>query len=159
MSALVRLRASGPVAKPKDGRVFTPLATWIADAANERPRSVFMAPTDDPNALQGQIALLDSIAVDFPKPTDGRGFSIAILLRSRVGWRSELRAVGAVALDQLAFMARCGFDAFDLRDGEDVEACLGAFNEISVRYQGAIDEPRPLFRRRADALASLERGS
>lgn len=155
MSALIRLTTAGPAVAPKDGRVFAPLADWLATSASTRGDAVLLAPTDDPQALARHIGALRAIAVEFPKPTDGRGFSIARLLRDRVGWRGELRAVGAVAYDQLAFMRRCGFDTFDLREGEDACRCLRAFGEMSVLYQSAVDQPAPLFRRRAEALATL----
>ncbi|GAM97121.1 oxidoreductase [alpha proteobacterium U9-1i] len=157
MSALIRLTTAGPAAVlPKDGRVFTPLAHWLV--TERRGDAVLLANTDDPLVLAGHIGAVDAIAVEFPKPTDGRGFSIARLLRDRVGYRGELRAVGAVAHDQLTFMRRCGFDTFDLREGEDPAACLKAFSEISVLYQGASDDPRPLFRRREEALKLLTQG-
>lgn len=156
MSALIRLTKAGAVIAAKDGRVFAPLAEWLASPLDTRGDCVLLSPTDDPLALKAHLSVLAAIAIDFPKPTDGRGFSIGVLLRQRVGWRGELRAVGAVAHDQLAFMARCGFDAFDLREGEDAAACLGAFDEIAVRYQGDVNDPRPLFKRRAEALAALE---
>ena len=157
MSALVRLTTAGPaIVSPRDNRVFTPLADWLA--AEPRSGAVFLANTDDPLSLAEHIGAIDAIAIDFPKPTDGRGYSIARLLRDRVSYRGELRAVGAVAYDQLNFMRRCGFDVFDLRDGEDPVAALKAFSEMSLVYQGASDDPRPLFRRRAEALASLTQG-
>lgn len=101
------------------------------------------------------MASLAAIAVDFPTFKDGRGFSIAHILRTRLGWRGELRAVGDVSRDRLAYMARCGFDAFELREGEDAEASFKAFHEFSVAYQGAATNMTPLFRRRAEALAAL----
>jgi uncharacterized protein (DUF934 family) len=154
MSALILLTPDGAQITPSDARAFTPLADWLTTESAEA--SVLLAPDDDPFALADHFSKLDAIAVDFPKPTDGRGFSTARLLRERLGWRGELRAVGAVALDQVAFMARCGFDALALREGEDVDACLKALTEISVRYQGDVHDPRPLFRRRAEALAAIE---
>jgi uncharacterized protein (DUF934 family) len=74
-------------------------------------------------------------------------------LRERYGWRGELRAIGDVLRDQLNFMARCGFDAFAVRADKDIHDALRAFEEFSVKYQGAFDTPQPLFRRRA-ALAT-----
>jgi len=92
--------------------------------------------------------------VSFPVFTDGRGYSIARLLRDRHGWTGELRAVGDVLRDQLFALARCGFDSFALRAGQDVQASLAAFGDFSVRYQSATDEPMPLFRRRSEATAA-----
>ena len=153
MSALIYFSSAGVRIAPKDQRVFTPLADWLVAPGDSR--NVLLAATDDPDALSGKLVGIDCIAVDFPKFNDGRGLSIARLLRGRVGWRGELRAVGEVARDQLFYMARCGFDAFDLRADQDAQACLKAFAEISVLYQSAADEPEPLFRRRAQALAAL----
>jgi uncharacterized protein (DUF934 family) len=156
MSALLRLTEQVVRVQEPDSRVFIALADWRA-APTDSGAFVLLTPTDDPAALAGLTDTIAAIAVDFPKPTDGRGFSTATLLRTRIGWTGELRAVGAVARDQLGYMARCGFDTFELREGEDVEACLQALTEFSVRYQRAVDEPLPLFRRRAAALAALER--
>jgi uncharacterized protein (DUF934 family) len=88
------------------------------------------------------------VAVNFPQFTDGRGYSSARLLRERYGWRGELRAIGDVFRDQLFYLARCGFDAFALRQGEDAQAALAAFDDFSDAYQTAADRPLPLFRRR-----------
>jgi uncharacterized protein (DUF934 family) len=82
----------------------------------------------------GRLAL---VALEFPKFTDGRAYSYARLLRERYGFRGELRAVGNILRDQLAFMTRCGFDVFDLPDGADADAWLESVDEISVSYQRA----------------------
>jgi len=81
--------------------------------------------------------------------TDGRGFSIARLLRSRYGYRGELRAVGEVTRDHLYYMEKCGFNAFELRAGEDAAEALAAFDDFSESYQAKAARPVPLFRRRA----------
>ncbi len=155
MSVLIRLTPEGPQIVKADSRAFRSFADW----REVRGSGVLLAPADDPFALADHLSTLEAIAVEFPKPTDGRGFSIARLLRERLAWRGELRAVGAVAFDQLSFMARCGFDAFALREGEDPDACMRAFREMNVRYQGDVADPRPLFRRRAEALAALSGAS
>jgi uncharacterized protein (DUF934 family) len=141
------------------GRVLLPLAYW-KDAgrtlAASRPAGtlgVWLAPDSEPQdavAEFGQVAL---IAVDFPVFRDGRGYSIARLLRERYYWRGELRAIGDVLRDQLAYMARCGFDAFAVREDKNIHDALRAFTELSVHYQTGVDETLPLFRRRAAAGA------
>jgi uncharacterized protein (DUF934 family) len=88
------------------------------------------------------------VAVEFPGFKDGRGYTTARLLRERFNYKGEIRAVGDVLRDQLYFMERCGFDAFELKAGKDIDGALKAFQEFSVTYQGATDDPRPLFRRR-----------
>nr|WP_310638858.1 DUF934 domain-containing protein [Burkholderia gladioli] len=87
--------------------------------------------------------------MDFPRFGDGRGYSTAHLLRNRHGWTGELRAIGDVLRDQLNYMSRCGFDAFAVRADRDPHDALNAFTEFSERYQGAVDDAVPLFRRRA----------
>jgi uncharacterized protein (DUF934 family) len=104
---------------------------------------------DDLAALAARIGTLSVIAVNFPKFGDGRGYSIARLLRERYGYTGELRAVGVVARDHLRHMAQCGFDSFLLREGEDAQAALAAFDEFSEAYQASAAQPAPLFRRRA----------
>ena len=91
--------------------------------------------------------------VNFPQFTDGRGYSIARLLRERYGWRGELRAIGDVLRDQLFYLSRCGFDAFALRDDQDPHAALTAFDDFSEAYQASVERPQPLFRRRGPVLA------
>jgi uncharacterized protein (DUF934 family) len=88
------------------------------------------------------------VAIEFPGFKDGRGYTTARLLRERFGFKGEIRAVGDVLRDQLFYMERCGIDAYELKAGKDIEGALQAFNEFSVTYQGAVDDPRPLFRRR-----------
>ncbi|MDQ5959482.1 MAG: hypothetical protein QG592_561 [Pseudomonadota bacterium] len=89
------------------------------------------------------------IGINFPKFVDGRGYSTARLLRERYAYQGEIRAIGDVLQDQLFLMARCGFDAFALRADKSVEKALGAFETFKAPYQAAVDQPQPLFRRRA----------
>jgi uncharacterized protein (DUF934 family) len=113
------------------------------------PPDLVLEPTDDPALLAGALAEVRVIAVNFPKYSDGRGYSIARLLRERYGYRGELRATGVVARDQLHAMAQCGFDTFELREGEDAQAALAAFGDFSEGYQATAAQRVPLFRRRA----------
>lgn len=124
----------------KDGKII--------DEASPPPDMALLEPGDDPGALAGSLERLTVVAVNFPKFGDGRGYSIARLLRERYGYRGELRAVGQVARDNLYFMAQCGFDAFELRAGEDPKEALAAFNDFSEVYQASVARPQPLFRRR-----------
>lgn len=92
------------------------------------------------------------IAIEFPTFTDGRGFSLARALRDRYDYSGELRAFGYYLPDQLFYMNRCGFDAFSLRDDvsdDEVAEMIGRFNDFSETYQAAVDDPQPLFRKRA----------
>ncbi len=92
------------------------------------------------------------IAIEFPKFQDGRGYSLARLLRDRHAFAGELRAVGNVLRDQIAFMHRVGFDSFELDPkfgpgGRDPASALSAFDDFDVAYQAAADQPKPLWKR------------
>lgn len=107
-----------------------------------------LEPGDDPAKVADRLGAVARVEVNFPKFTDGRGYSIARLLRERYGYQGELRAVGDVQRDQLFFLSRCGFDAFLLREGQDAEEALCAFRDFSEAYQASVERPEPLFRRR-----------
>ena len=94
-----------------------------------------LEPGDDPAAVAHALAGAARVEVSFPKFGDGRGYSIAKLLRTRYGYRGELRAVGHITRDHLYYMERVGFDAFELREGEDPAEALSAFETFSVSYQ------------------------
>jgi uncharacterized protein (DUF934 family) len=136
------------------GRIVVPFSLWktareaLAAARGAASLGVWLAPDDEPAELVGDFEKIALIGVDFPVFRDGRGYSIARLLRERHGWRGELRAIGDVLRDQLNYMARCGFDAFAVRADKDIYDALKAFGELSVQYQAAVDIALPLFRRR-----------
>jgi uncharacterized protein (DUF934 family) len=134
------------------GPVLVPLATWQARRdellARHEPFGVWLKPEDDPGALAADTKVLNLIGVHFPKWGDGRGFSTATLLRGRYDYTGELRAFGDLGRDHLFHLERCGFDTFKLNPRHDPEKALAGFDDFSERYQAAIDEPRPLFRRR-----------
>ena len=121
--------------------VSLPRLVEEADALFDRGAAVgvLLKPDDDPAELEPYLSSLGLIAIEFPRFNEGRGYSQARLLRSRYRFQGELRAVGDVSRDRLAFLERCGFDAFVLRPGESLEAALVAFSEISLRYQPAED--------------------
>ena len=137
------------------GDVIVPLAAWLHAREQLVRRSgrvgVWLGGDDDPARIAGDFDHLAVIAVRFPKFVDGRGYSIGRLLRERYGWRGELRAVGDIQRDELFYLARCGFDAFDLREGEDADGAIAALDGFSETYQAAVDQPLPLFRRRASS--------
>lgn len=94
-----------------------------------------LEPADDPAAVADRLGRVARVEVSFPKFGDGRGFSIARLLRERYGYKGELRAVGHITRDLLQFMERVGFDAYELREGEDPNEALAAFDTFSTAYQ------------------------
>jgi uncharacterized protein (DUF934 family) len=140
------------------GPVLVPLAALKArrDAllARAEPVGVWLAPHEEPADLGDDMHALALIAVHFPKFTDGRGYSTAVLLRRRHGYRGELRAFGDVGRDQLFYQKRCGFDSFRLAPHRDPETALAGLETFSLRYQGSVDDPLPLFRKRPAAPAA-----
>lgn len=100
---------------------------------------VLLGPADDLRQLEAYLGRLTLVAIEFPKFNEGRGYSQARLLRGRYGFSGEIRAVGDVSRDRLAFMEQCGIDAFELRPGESIDAALSAFSEISLSYQPGQD--------------------
>ena len=128
------------------------MATLIKDrqiVAQLSPPDLVLEPTDDPAIAAGAVGAAGVIAVNFPKFSDGRGYSIGRLLRERHGYKGELRAVGEVARDHLHTMEQCGYNAFQLREGEDPQEALAAFGDFSAQYQATAAQPVPLFRRRS----------
>lgn len=82
---------------------------------------------------------LPLIAVYFSSFTDGRGFSMATLLRERYGYQGELRAIGQILPDQLHYLKRCGFSAFQFEDGVSLEDAMQSLDDFSSSYQPAAD--------------------
>jgi uncharacterized protein (DUF934 family) len=135
-------------ALPADGPVVVPFERWRADRdkllGRNTPLGVRLANTQPVSDLAPDIERLDLIVLEFPKFVDGRAYSQARLLRERYGYRHELRATGNVLRDELQFMQRCGFDAFEIEDPKAVESWQAAIKEIDVFYQPAADHRTPV---------------
>jgi uncharacterized protein (DUF934 family) len=100
---------------------------------------VRVAPADRVEDLAPQLAHVALVAIEFPGPGEGRGYTYARLLRQRYGFQGEIRAVGpAVKQDLLFFMVRCGFDAFDLAPGQNLTEARDALGRFTLAYQPAI---------------------
>jgi len=106
---------------------------------------------DEPDGLTPDLPCFALIALRIAKFADGRANSLARLLRERHDYHGEIRAIGDVLPDHLHFMAQCGFDAFALREDQDPEEALAAFDDFSDAYQASVAQPVPLFRRRLAA--------
>jgi uncharacterized protein (DUF934 family) len=109
--------------------LLLPLVRWQALAAPQH--GVWLAPDDALDALLPALPRIPLIAVHFPSFTDGRGYSLARLLRQRHGFSGELRAIGDVLRDQLYFLQQCGFNAFDLRADQPLDEALVALRDYS----------------------------
>lgn len=130
---------------PAPEQVLT-LDQWMA-LEDKTGDPVQLEPGQAPAPLFDHLDEIPLIVVHFPVFTDGRGFSYARELRQR-GYQGELRAAGHFIRDQLSYLQRCGFDAFQMADEEQLEAALGSLGDFSEHYQAAVDQPLPLFRRR-----------
>jgi uncharacterized protein (DUF934 family) len=111
------------------------MALFRLNPAAPEAAALALANTDDVLLLGGRLAGVKLIVLNFPKFTDGRAYSQARLLRERLGYTGELRATGAVFLDQLPFLLRCGFDAFESDQKGFGEALARARTLFSVVYQ------------------------
>jgi len=132
------------------GKVIVPLKVWLAqrDALQQRAEiGVWFASDERPEDLKGDVQKFSVIAVDFPKFSDGRGYSTAYNLRARLGYTGELRAIGDVLRDQLFYMQRVGFDTFAPRPDRKIEDVLKGLTDFSEVYQTSFDQKLPLFRR------------
>ena len=142
---------------PDGGSAIVPLPLWLEhrdDLAARGEVGVWLAPDDDPATLAEDMARLPLIAVDFPKFTDGRGYSIARLLRDRFHFAGELRAIGDVLRDQLYALAECGFDAYSIRADRDATAALAGLDDFAGVYAPTSHTPQPWFRRRAAVVSA-----
>jgi uncharacterized protein (DUF934 family) len=102
---------------------------------------VRLSPADHVEDLRADLPRLDLVAVEFPSPSEGRGYSHGRLLRERLKFRGELRAVGAgVAQDQAFLLARCGFDSLEPPPGVHLEAVRRALTRYDVAYQPGAPE-------------------
>jgi uncharacterized protein (DUF934 family) len=133
-----------------EGKVIVPLTVWQAQRESLSLRAalgVWIASDERPELLKGELDKFAVVAVDFPKFTDGRGYSIAWNLRMRLGYTGELRAIGDVLRDQLFQMHRVGFDAFATRQDRNIDDALKGLTDFSEVYQASVDQKAPLFRR------------
>ena len=107
-------------------------------------------------AASGALEGVARVELQFPKFTDGRAYSQALLLRRRYKFAGDIRATGDVLIDQLVHMHRSGFSSAVLAPGVDASAAQRQFDRFADFYQGDVLEPRPLFARLAQAEALLE---
>jgi uncharacterized protein (DUF934 family) len=145
---------------PATGNIIVPLSVFIAnkDALASRIDTGSVGIwLDTHETLESLLeALIESghdinklpiIAVHVERFADGRIFSLGTLLRTRYGYKNELRAFGDVLRDQLFFLKRSGFTSFEIRSDRSAEDALASLKDFTTPYQGAVDEPQPIFKR------------
>jgi uncharacterized protein (DUF934 family) len=126
-------------ALPATGRIVVSLARWQRDReillARQAPIGVRLKSDESPEAIADDLGRLALVELEFPKFRDGRAYSNARILRERYGFRGELRAVGDVLMEQLHFMLRTGFNAFESAGADPLAQYRTAKAEFSVWYQ------------------------
>ena len=136
-----------------EGAVIVSLARFEKERAALLARNaklgVHLAAPQSPEVLGEDVHRLSVVVLEFPAFKDGRAFSWARLLRTRLGYTGEIRARGAFLVDQLAHMARVGFTAFDGDARITPAALAGALAEITYRYQPAPDGQKTIRELRA----------
>ena len=137
----VRLGADDPLPSRAVGAAPVPVLLGLerflatAEAGGDAAVGVLLAPEDDPLALAPHVGRLQLVAIDFPVYTDGRGYSQARLLRRRLGYGGEIRAVGDVRVDQIPAMTRAGIDTFDVAEAPDEATLARALARYRTSYQ------------------------
>ena len=131
----------------EDEPVDHPAVTVDAFLDQSNASAVRIEPGDDARELVPHLERLALVEVNFPAFGDGRGYSSARILRE-AGYDGELRAVGDVLLDQLAYMRRCGFDAFEPDQQLDMDDVQAAFDRWPDVYQKAADTRTPIWAKR-----------
>ena len=141
---------------PPTGKIIVPLTVFIArknelaSRTNANEVGVWIDTHEVLEHLienQADINALPIIAVHVERFADGRIFSLGTLLRTRYGYKNELRAFGDVLRDQLFFLKRSGFSSFEIRADRSAEDALASLKDFTTPYQGAVDEPQPVFKR------------
>jgi uncharacterized protein (DUF934 family) len=131
----------------EDEPVDHPAVTVDAFIDQYNSSAVRIEPGDDPRELVPHLERLALVEVNCPAFGDGRGYSSARILR-QAGYDGELRAVGDVLVDQLAYMRRCGFDAFEPDQQLDMDDVQAAFDRWPDVYQKAADTRTPIWAKR-----------
>lgn len=149
MKLIFNSGASAPPAADDLTPAASPVGTQ-AGALDVASTTHLVIPNDaDPIELAQRIQAADCIDLQFPKFTDGRAYSQAMLIRKRLGYKGELRATGDVLVDQLQLMQRAGFSAAVLRSDQDPSAAERMLALFSEFYQGDALQAAPRFAREA----------
>ncbi|MDB3967334.1 DUF934 domain-containing protein [Porticoccaceae bacterium] len=134
------------------GDILVPLNLWQQQGSELAQHGgtvgVWLVGNEEIETVAELLIMAPVVAIKFPKFVDGRGFSMARLLRERYGYRGEIRAIGEIIRDQLYLLQRCGFNAFEFGAEVDLAEARKSLADFSDAYQVAVDQPVPLFKRR-----------
>jgi uncharacterized protein (DUF934 family) len=127
-----------------------PLTLWLDDEHDTSGvAGIWIDGTESTDPLTDKdLSSLAVIGLNFLAFADGRSFSYARLLRERLNYQGEVRALGNFIPDQLGYLLRVGFNSFQFNETVDIEKALLLHKPFSVAYQGDVADPRPVFGRR-----------
>lgn len=135
------------------GQVIIPASVWLAQKDKLQTRNdlgIWLDSDEGAELIGAEANRFAVIGVNFPTFMDGRSFSTARLLRERYVFTGELRAVGNFIRDQLCYLRRCGVNAFAFANPEaNLDEAVKSLADFQEYYQASVDQPLPLFRRRA----------
>jgi uncharacterized protein (DUF934 family) len=138
---------------PDAGGAIVSLTRFRKDRASllERntPIGVRLKPEESPEELGDDVHRLSVVVIEFPKFADGRGFSWARMLRTRLGFKGQIRATGDFIYDQVAYQHRVGFDAWEVKDNFTLEDFHRALAEMTYVYQPSADGKKTIRQLRA----------
>ena len=137
---------------PDSGAILVSADRWQRDRSvlldRGAPIGILLKSDQSPEAIAGDLERFVIVALEFPQFRDGRAYSYARMLRERFGFQGEIRAVGDVLMDQLHFMLRTGFDAFELGGEDPVATFEAAKADFTVWYQPTGDGRATAIQRR-----------
>ena len=140
------------IADLPQGDISVPMNLWLDHKAELQARdtkvAVQIAADEFPEDFVSEYADIDMLVLPMVSHVDGRSYSHAYKLRTRLGFTGEIRAIGDVKYDQLDFLTRSGCNAFELPESENLETALKAFKEFSDVYQPSSDGRGLIFARR-----------
>lgn len=147
---LVWIRDVKELASQEQTKAMVPLTHWLSDECADNTSAIWLNSDENTDVLAGKdLSNLQVIGINFPAFVDGRGFTYARLLRERYKFTGEIRALGHFIPDQLGYLLRIGFNAFQFEEAVNLENALKLHHPISAKYQGDVADPRPIFLRRA----------
>jgi uncharacterized protein (DUF934 family) len=132
--------AAAPPHVLNDTRRMRTAMQFIPSDQDATTGALVLANTDDVLAHADEIRAASAVVLQFPKWTDGRAYSQAVLLRGRLRYPGEIRATGDVVVDMAPLLQRCGFDTLQLRADQKLEAAQRALGLITSHYQRVLAE-------------------
>lgn len=124
---------------PDSGAVLVPFPVWQRERdtllARTEPVGVRLKSDESPELIADDLDSIALVALEFPQFRDGRAYTYARMLRERFGFAGEVRAVGDVLMEQLHFMLRTGFNAFEIASDDALREYETAKSEFSIWYQ------------------------